>query len=171
MFYLALSAPGDKTLARRYTVTAVLLVVAWVLMVSYQLFTPNAVGSVASALSKPIPALASMLTSESGSSLAVFICSFAGMFVLSAWVSLLMFGKERRLSIQFCVSLVLTLIGTAILGLLKNAGLDLSSPSVLSQPFGVVFGNPAFAFFYLALPFIAMVVYDFRSKLKLRKKL
>jgi hypothetical protein len=71
-----------------------------------------------------------------------------------------MFGKERRLTIQFLVSLALTLTGSALLGLFHLIGLDLSNPSVLSQPFTILFGNVFFAFFYLALPFLFMVAVD-----------
>jgi len=71
-----------------------------------------------------------------------------------------MFGKERRLTMQFLVSLALTLTGSALLSLVHLAGLDLSNPSVLSQPFTLLFSNVFFAFFYLALPFIFMVAVD-----------
>jgi len=71
-----------------------------------------------------------------------------------------MFGRERRLTIQFLVSLALTLTGSALLGLLHLIGLDLSNPSVFSQPFTLLFSNVFFAFFYLALPFIFMVAVD-----------
>jgi hypothetical protein len=79
-----------------------------------------------------------------------------------------MFGKERRLTIQFIVSLALTLTGSALLGLLHVAGLDLSNPNVLSQPFTLLFSNAVFAFFYLALPFIFMVAVDL-GLMKIRK--
>ena len=82
------------------------------------------------------------------------------MFVLSALVSIVMFGRERRLTIQFLVSLGLTLAGSALLGLLQGVGLDLSNPSVLANPFNLLFGNVVFAFLYLALPFIFMVAVD-----------
>jgi hypothetical protein len=71
-----------------------------------------------------------------------------------------MFGKERRLTMQFLVSLALTLTGSALLSLLHLIGLDLSNPNVLSQPFTLLFSNVFFAFFYLALPFIFMVAVD-----------
>jgi hypothetical protein len=90
------------------------------------------------------------------------------MFVLSALISVIMFGKERRLTIQFLVSLALTLTGSALLGLLHGVGVDISNPSVLSSPFQVVFGNVFFAFFYLALPFIFMVAVDL-GFMKLKK--
>jgi hypothetical protein len=141
--------------------TATYLTVAWVLMVSYQIFTKTAVTTVATALSGPTPMLANWLSTSSGS--AAFICGFAWMFVLSAIVSNLMFGRERRLSIQFLVSLGLTLAGSAILALLGIAGLDFANPSVLSTPFTILFGNVWFAGFYLALPFLFMLAMDIRA--------
>ncbi len=146
---------------RPIVLTASYLIIAWVLMVSYQIFTQSALNTVATALSGPVPLVASWLSS--GSASAVFICGFAWMFVLSAIVESLMFGKEKRLSFRFLVSLGLTLAGSAVLALLGLAGLDLSNPSVLSGPFNAVFGNSFFAGFYLALPFIFMLAMDFRA--------
>ncbi len=127
-------------------------------MVSYQIFTKSALTTLTSSMGGSIPVLASLINSNVN--FAVFICSFAWMFVLSSLVSIFMFGKERRLIIQFMVSLVLTLIGSALLGLIQTAGLDFSNPSVLSQPFTLLFGNVFFALFYIALPFILMVAVD-----------
>ena len=140
--------------ARSIPKKVIYLSFAWILMVSYQIFTRSALTT----MGNSIPILASLISSQTD--LAVFICSFAWMFVLSALISIVMFGKERRLTIQFLVSLGLTLTGTALLGLLHLAGLDILNPSFLSQPFTLLFGNVFFAFFYLALPFIFMVTVD-----------
>ena len=145
-------------MARPIVLKALYLVLAWVLMVSYQIFTQSALKTVAASLDGIVPPLASLLNSNSTT--AVFICSFAWMFVLSALVSIIMFGRERRLTIQFMVSLGLTLTGSALLGVLNLAGLDFSNPNTLSQPFTLLFSNVFFAFFYLALPFIFMLLVD-----------
>jgi hypothetical protein len=147
--------------ARSIPVKIIYLFLAWLLMVSYQIFTQTALTTVAGS----VPLLASWINNNAG--LTGFICSFAWMFVLSALISVIMFGKERRLTIQFIVSLALTLTGSALLGLLHGVGLDIN-PSVLSSPFQVVFGNVFFAFFYLALPFIFMVAVDL-GFMKLKK--
>jgi hypothetical protein len=152
--------------ARSIALKAVYLVLAWVLMVSYQIFTQTALTTVTSFLGGSLPVLASWINSKAD--LTIFICSFAWMFVLSSLISIFMFGKERRLTIQFLVSLALTLTGSALLGLLHVVGLDLSNPSFLSQPFTLLFGNVFFAFFYLALPFIFMVAVDL-GLMKIRK--
>jgi hypothetical protein len=129
-------------------------------MVSYQIFTQTAVASVAAGLNGTAPTVANWLASSSA--VTTFVCGFAWMFVLSALVQSLMFGRERRLSIQFLVSLALTAAGSAVLALLGDAGLNLADPSVLSEPFTAVLGNAVFAAFYLALPFIFMLVMDWR---------
>jgi len=152
--------------ARSIALKAVYLVLTWVLMVSYQIFTQSALTTVTSSLGVSIPVLASWINSKAD--LTIFICSFAWMFVLSSLISIFMFGKERRLTIQFLVSLALTLTGSALLGLLHLVGLDLSDPSVLSQPFTLLFSNLFFAFFYLALPFIFMLAVDL-GLMKIRK--
>src|SRR5665647_566758 len=145
-------------MARSIPKKVIYLVIAWVLIVSYQIFTQSALSTVTSSFGGSIPTLASWINSEAN--VTVFIYSFAWMFVLSALISILMFGKERRLTMQFLVSLALTLTGSALLSLLHLIGLDLSNPNVLSQPFTLLFSNVFFAFFYLALPFIFMVAVD-----------
>jgi hypothetical protein len=131
---------------------------AWLLMVSYQIFTKNALTTVAASLTGSVPLLASWINSNAN--VPIFVCSFAGMFVLSSLISIIIFGRERRLTIQFLISLVLTLTGSVLLELFHLAGFDLSNPSFLSQPSEILFGNVFFAFFYLALPFIFMVAVD-----------
>ncbi|HEX7483476.1 MAG TPA: hypothetical protein VF350_08415 [Candidatus Bathyarchaeia archaeon] len=153
-------------MARSLPRKVIYLILAWVLVVSYQIFTQSALTTVASSIGGLTPGLASFINSKA--ELATFICSFAWMFVLSALISILMFGKERRLTIQFLVSLALTLTGSALLGLLNGAGLDLSNPNVLFHPFTLLFSNAFFAFFYLALPFIFMVAVDL-GFMKIRK--
>jgi hypothetical protein len=153
-------------LARAIWVTALCLLAAWVLMVSYQIFTKTALTTVASSVGGSVPFVAAWI--NSGADLAVFIFGFAWMFLLSAIMSTLMFGKERRLSIQFLVSLALTLTGSALLALVNAAGVNLANPGMFASAFAVLFGNAFFAVFYLALPFIFMLAIDLRA-LKKRK--
>lgn len=145
-------------MARSIPVKISYLFLAWILMVSYQIFTQTALTTVAFSLNGSVPLLASWINSNAN--VPIFVCSFAWMFVLSSLISIVMFGKERRLTIQFIVSLALTLTGSALLGLFHLAGLDLSNPSFFSKPSNLLFGNVFFAFFYLALPFIFMVAVD-----------
>jgi hypothetical protein len=127
-------------------------------MVSYQIFTQAALTTVAFSLNGSVPLLASWINSNAN--VPIFVCSFAWMFVLSSLISIVMFGKERRLTIQFIVSLALTLTGSALRGLFHLVELDLSNPSFFSKPSSLLFGNVFFAFFYLALPFIFMAAVD-----------
>ncbi len=145
-------------MARSIPLKITYLFLAWLLMVSYQIFTQTALTTVASSVGSSAPLLASWINSNAN--VPIFICSFAWMFVLSSLISIFMFGKERRLTVQFLVSLALTLTGSALLGLFHLVGLDLSNPIFLSQPSNMLFGNVFFAFFYLALPFIFMVAVD-----------
>jgi hypothetical protein len=144
--------------ARSIPLKITYLFLAWLLMVSYQIFTQTALTTVASSLSGSAPLLASWINSNAN--VPIFVCSFAWMFVLSSIISIVMFGRERRLTIQFLVSLALTLTGSALLGLFHVVGFDLPNPSFLSHPSNLLFGNVFFAFFYLALPFIFMVAVD-----------
>ena len=114
-------------------------------MVSYQIFTQTALMTAIFSLGGFIPTLAAVINSKAD--LTIFICSFAWMVVPSSLISILMFGRERRPTIQFTASLTLTLTGSALLGLLHLVGLDLSNPSVLSQPFTLLFSNVFFAVF------------------------
>jgi hypothetical protein len=137
-------------------------------MVSYQIFAQNAIDTVVKAFNGVNPDVASVLSSGSG--VVVFICSFAWMFVLSATVSSLMFGRERRRSVQFLVSLALTLTGTGLLYLLQSVlFVNLADPNVVSKPFLAVFNNALFSFFYLALPFIFMIAMDLHAAAKHRQ--
>jgi hypothetical protein len=98
---------------------------------------------------------------------AVFVCSFAWNFVLSAIISRLIFARERRLSIQFFISLGLTIVSSALIEVFQGYGLDFSNPATVNL-FSQIFGNSVFAFFYLALPFLLMVAIDLHLPKKLR---
>ncbi len=152
-------------LVRGIVVTSVYLAIAWVLMVSYQVFTQTALTTVVSSLNISFPFLGSLLNSRID--LVVFIYAFAWVFVLSAIIPILMFGKERRIFIQFLVCLALTLTGSVLFDVLKGYGLDLSDPNlILSNSYTHLFSNVFFAVFYLSLPFIFMLAIDLRRSRK-----
>jgi hypothetical protein len=154
---------------RSLLVTAILLIVAWLLMLSYQIFTKTALTTIASGLGGYSSASASALSSNIN--IAAFVCSFAWMFVLSSVISGLIFGQQKRIFIQFLIGLILTVTASAIFDGFKIMGYDLSNPNtLLSNPFAKVLGNGALAFFYLALPFIFMIAVDLRAMTKQRKK-
>jgi len=88
------------------------LALAWLLMLTYQIFTKTALITIVSFMGS-VPSLASLLNSNI--TVGIFVCAFAWMFVLSSIISNLMFGKQKRIFIQFLVSLVLTLTASGIL--------------------------------------------------------
>ena len=149
-------------MSRRALTTCIILTIAWLLMLSYQIFTETALTALAASLHRTSSFIASAITANIN--LFTFICSFAWMFVLSSIISNLIFGKQRRFSIQFLISLFLTLAATAIIGTFKTFGIDLSNPNTLLQnPLARVFNNSLFAFFYLSLPFIFMIALDLHA--------
>lgn len=152
---------------RSLLVTAILLIVAWLLMLSYQIFTKTALTTVALS----IGGYSSASALSSNINVAAFVCSFAWMFVLSSVISGLIFGQQKRIFIQFLIGLILTVTASAIFDGFKIMGFDLSNPNtLLSNPFAKVLGNGIFAFLFLSLPFIFMIVVDLRAMTKQRKK-
>jgi hypothetical protein len=148
-----------------FLITIALLIVAWFLMLSYQIFTQTAMTTFAGS----VPFLSSILNSNV--SVASFICSFAWMFVLSSVISGLIFGKQRKIFIQFLIGLVLTVTASGLFAAIKIIGFDLSNPNtLLANPYAHIFSNGLFAFFYLSLPFIFMIVVDLRDMTKSRRK-
>ena len=140
-------------LTRGIVVTSVYLAIAWVLMVSYQIFTQTALTTVISSLGTSSPFLSSWLNSRL--ELVIFIYAFAWVFVLSSIIPTLILGKERRIFIQFLVCLALTLTVSVLFDVLKGYGLDLSDPNlILSNSYTHLFSNIFFSVFYLSLPYI-----------------
>lgn len=145
-------------MARGIVVTSVCLAVAWVLIVSYQIFTKTALTTIISFFQVSAPLIASWLNSNIA--VGIFLFSFAWMFVLSSVITNFIVGRDKRIFIQFLVSLGLTAISSVLLGVVKNFGLNLSDPN-LPHAYSQLFGNAFFAFFYLSLPFIFMLAIDF----------
>lgn len=106
---------------RGLIITAIFLIVAWLLMLTCPIFTKTALTTVASALHASTPFFASSLSSNI--TVAFFVCSFAWMFVLSSVISGLIFGKQKRIFIQFLIGLVLTLTASQYLMGSKRLGL------------------------------------------------
>jgi hypothetical protein len=156
-------------LVKAALITPAYLSVAWVLMLSYQIFTQTAVGTVVSAINPLSPVAATWLNARID--IVVFIYAFAWVFVLSSIIPSLILGKERSVLVQFFVCLILTLTGFLLLDVVKGYGFDLSDPAVLfSNPFTQLFTNAAFAVFYLSLPYIVMIALDISSRKKRKVK-
>jgi hypothetical protein len=156
-------------LAKAVLITPAYLSVAWILMISYQIFTQTAVTTVVSAFNPYWPTAATWLTARMD--IIVFIYAFAWVFVLSSIIPSLILGRERSVLVQFFVCLALTLTGFLLLDVLKGYGFDLSDPAVLfSNPFTLLFTNAIFAGLYLSLPYIFMVAIDVRARKKKKQK-
>jgi len=81
-----------------------------------------------------------------------------------------MFGKQKRVFIQFLIGLILTLTASGILTALKGVGVDLSNPqTILSNQYAQILNNTLFSLFYISLPFVAMIIIDIRAILKTKK--
>jgi len=153
-------------LVKAALITPAYLSVAWALMVSYQIFTQTAVKTVVDTLVVYAPFLGLWLNSRID--MVVFVYAFAWVFVLSSIIPTLILGKERSVFVQFLVCLVLTLLGFILIDFFKSAyGFDLSDPAMLlANPYMQVFGNIAFAIFYLSLPYVFMIAIDYRGRKK-----
>jgi hypothetical protein len=160
---------GGARLVKAALITPAYLSVAWVLMVSYQVFTQTAVTTVVTAISPFVPTAATWLTARMD--IIVFIYAFAWVFVLTSIIPSLILGKERSVLVQFFVCLVLTLTGFILLDMLKSYGFDLSDPNVLfSNPITQLFTNAIFAGLYLSLPYIFMLAIDLNARKKGKQK-
>jgi hypothetical protein len=148
-------------------VTSVCLAIAWVLMVSYQIFTKTALTTIISVFQVSAPLIASWINSNIA--VGIFLFSFAWMFVLSSVITNFIAGRDKRIFIQFLVSLGLTAISSVLLGVVKNFGLNLSDPN-LPNAYSQLFSNAFFAFFYLSLPFIFMLAIDFNRSRRVKAK-
>jgi hypothetical protein len=135
-------------------------------MVSYQIFTQTAVKTVVDNLVVYAPFVGLWLNSRID--MVVFVYAFAWVFVLSSIIPTLILGKERSVFVQFLVCLGLTLLGFVLIDVFKSAyGFDLSDPVVLlAHPYMQIFSNIVFAVFYLSVPYVLMIVIDYRGKKK-----
>ena len=134
-------------------------------MLSYQIFTGAALTTIASSLRGAVAFLGSPLGSNIA--LAVFVCSFAWMFVLSSVISELIFGKQKRIFVQFLIGLALTAAAGGLFDVFKWAGWDLSNPNtLLSNRYAQVFGNAWFSALYLSVPFLFMIAIDVRAMMR-----
>jgi hypothetical protein len=135
------------------------LSMSWILTVSYQLFTDTAVKSIALYTNLWIPSAGAWLNSNVQT--IVFIYAFTWIFVLSSVIPSVILGKERSVLIQYLVVLILTLLAFYMADILQIiAGIRISD--LLSA--ATFLTNPILAVFYLAVPYIFMIVLDIRAR-------
>ncbi len=135
------------------------LSISWILTVSYQLFTDTAVKSVASYANLWLPSAGTWINSNVQT--LVFIYAFTWIFVLSSVIPSAILGKHRGVLVQYIVVLILTLLAFFMADVLQIVG-GIQINDLLSA--SNILTNPILAIVYLAVPYIFMVVLDFRSR-------
>jgi len=146
-------------------VTPLYISVAWILMVSYQLFTQTAITTVITHVNIIWPSAGAWLYSRMD--MLVFIYAFAWVFVLSSAIPSIILGKERSVLVQFFVCLILTFVAFVVQDALTTYG-----DRPIDQLFGlaVSFHNPFLAIVYLSIPYLLMFTLDIRSRKRRKKK-
>jgi hypothetical protein len=156
-------------LVKAALMTPAYLSVAWVLMVSYQIFTQTAVETVVTNLNVFFPTVGAWLLLRMD--MIVFIYAFAWVFVLSSIIPSLILGRERSVIVQFIVCLGLTLTALILVDVLATYGFNLADPNlILNNPYTQMFSNIVFAAFYLSVPYILMIAIDIRGRKKQKAK-
>jgi hypothetical protein len=138
---------------------------AWVLMVSYQMFTETAVKSLINFVNIFWPFIGEWLISRLG--MIVFVSAFAWVFVLSSVLPLVILGRERSVLVQFFVCLTLTFLAFIALDSLMAYGGHVIN-YMLS--FATVLENPFAALAYLSTPYVIMLAIDLQTRRRNKKK-
>lgn len=139
--------------------------IAWILMISYQMFTETAVKSLINFINIFWPFVGVWLTSRVG--MIVFVSAFAWVFVLSSVIPSVILGRERSVLAQFFVCLTLTFLAFIALDSLKAYGGHLIN-HLLS--FATLLENPFAALAYLSMPYIIMLAIDLQTRRENKKK-
>ena len=139
--------------------------VAWILMISYQLFTQTAVTTVIAHINVFWPSVSAWLVSRMD--MVVFIYAFAWFFVFSSVIPSVILGKERRVLIQFFVCLTLTSIVFVFQDILTIYG-----EKPIEQIFGLAafLHDPFIAAGYLLMPYLLMLMLDICAVVNAGKK-
>jgi len=137
--------------------------VAWILMISYQLFTQTAVVTVVTSLSELWPSTLTVWLASRVETI-VFITAFAWIFLLSSVIPSAILGKERSVLIQFVFCLALTLTSIWVKDTLPLIVESQAVDKILSL--AGFFDNPLFAAPFLAAPYLLMLLRDVLSNRK-----
>jgi hypothetical protein len=138
---------------------------AWTLMVTYQIFTQNAVFTVLTSLNSLWPWIGEWLIPRID--LVIFIYAFSWVFVLASVIPSILLGRERSVLVQFFVCLILALVAL----LVEDSVSDyLGSQSQVYLGVASLFGNPLFAVTYLSIPYVIMLVIDIRTRRKCKRE-
>jgi hypothetical protein len=139
--------------------------VAWILMVSYQMFTETAVKSLINFINILWPFIGEWLIYRVG--MIVFVSAFAWVFVLSSALPSIILGRERSVLAQFFVCLTLTFLAFIAFDSLKAYGGNVIS-YMLS--FATLLENPFAALAYLSMPYIIMFAIDLQTRKRNKKR-
>lgn len=145
--------------------TPLYLSFAWILMVSYQLFTQMAVTTVIMHIETFWPSVGAWLASRID--MMVFIYAFAWVFLLSSAIPSVILGKERGVLAQFFVCLIITFAAFVVQDILTTYR---GGPIDQLFSVAVLFRNPFLAVGYLLIPYILMLILDIRSRKKRKKE-
>jgi len=165
-YYMRAYQVSWMALGKAVLATPVYVSVAWILMVSYQLFTQIAVATVVTYIDLLWPSIGSWLISRVD--MLIFIYAFSWAFVLSSVIPSVILGKERSVLIQYSVILALTFIAFVI----RDALMIICECNTIDQIFSVaaIFHDPLLAAGYLSVPYILMLAIDVYSRQKRKMK-
>ena len=145
-------------------ITPAYLSIAWTLMITYQLFTETAVETLMREIVVLWPQIGYWLSIRID--MLVFIIAFSWVFVLSSVIPSLILGKDRGTLVQFMVVLALTISALIIQDVLVTyTGIEVDQIFSLA----VFFRNPLDAAFFLAFPYILMILIDIFGRAKKHK--
>lgn len=140
---------------------------AWILMVSYQMFTHASMSTIIDSINSIVPSLGSWLLSKI--ELVNFIHNFAWIFVISSLIPSILLGKERNVTVHFIFCLIFTLISTWIKDYAFELNFGSSSNPITAA--STLFQNLPVAIIYLCTPYIVMIALDIHANnLKARRK-
>lgn len=153
------------SLGKAAIATPLYISLAWILMISYQLFTQTAVTTVMTYIDKYWPFVGAWLASRMD--MIVFIYAFSWVFVLSSAIPSVILGKEKGVLVQFFVCLILTFVAFVVQDILATYG---GGPVDQLYGLAVLFQNPFLAVGYLSIPYLLMLILDVRSRKKRKKE-
>ena len=130
------------------------------MIISYQLFTNNAVYSIVNSLNYLLPAAGDFLVSRVDT--IAFIHAFAWIFVLSSVIPAIILGKGRSILLQFFLCLTVTFVAVSIEDILTV--MMGAEPTTQMQALAPWFQNPVVAGLYLSMPYLFMLYLDLRSR-------
>lgn len=145
-------------------ITPLYISVAWIMMITYQMFTKTAVKAVLTNFGVVWPTVSEWLFSRMD--MVVCIHAFAWVFVLSSVIPSLLLGKERSVLIQFFVCLTLVFVSFVVQDVVN---VYLNEQSTIISTILSLLNNPFLATAYLSMPYLFMLEIDIKARRKRKK--